>query len=42
MTFSCRGMVLGVAWIHLVGVGFGIRITRGVIGSWNYAFLLTI
>ena len=26
------GMVWGVDWIHLVGVGVGIKKTRGVIG----------
>ena len=25
MTFLCRGMVWGVDWIHLVGVGVGIK-----------------
>ena len=30
MTFSCREMVWVVDWIHLVGVGVGIKKTRGV------------
>ena len=38
MTFLCRGMVWGVDWIHLVGVGVGIKKTRGVIGSGNMHF----
>ena len=32
MIFSCGGMVWGVDWIHLVGVGVGITKTRG--GLW--------
>ena len=32
MTFLCQGMVWGVDWIHLVGVGVGIKKTRG--GLW--------
>ena len=32
MTFLCRRMVWGVDWIHLVGVGVGLKKTRGVIG----------
>ena len=32
ITFLCRGMVCGVDWIHLVGVGVGIRKPRGGIG----------
>ena len=32
MIFSCGGMVWGVDWIHLVGVGVGIKKTRG--GHW--------
>ena len=33
MTFLCRGMVWGVDWIHLVGVGVGIKKPGGgVIG----------
>ena len=32
MTFLCRGMVWGVDWIHLVGVGVGIKKTQG--GHW--------
>ena len=34
MIFSCGGMVWGVDWIHLVGVGVGIKKTRG--GNLNY------
>ena len=37
MTFSCRGEVWGVDWIHLVWVGVGIKNggswARGVVGS---------
>ena len=29
MTFLCRGMVWVVDWIHLVGMGVGIKKTRG-------------
>ena len=29
MIFSSGGMVCGVVWIHLVGVGVGIKKTRG-------------
>ena len=32
MTFSCRGKVWGVDWIHLVWVGVGIKKAMG--GSW--------
>ena len=32
MTYSFRGMVWGVDWIHLVGVGVGIKIPRGSLG----------
>ena len=32
MTFSCRGMVWVVDWIHLVGVGVGIKKPSG--GHW--------
>ena len=38
MTFLCRGMVWVVDWIHLVGVGVGIKKTRGVIGYENMHF----
>ena len=37
MIYSCRGMVWGVDWIHLVGVGVGIKKTRGY-WVWKYAF----
>ena len=30
MIYSCRGMVWGVDWIHLVWVGVGIKKARGV------------
>ena len=30
----------GVAWIHLVGVGVGIRKKQGGYWVWKYAFLL--
>ena len=33
MIFSCRGMVWGVDWIHLIRVGVGIKKPSGVIGS---------
>ena len=32
MTFLCRGMVWGVDWIHLVGVGVGIKKPGGSLG----------
>ena len=32
MTFSCREMVWVVDWIHLVGVGVGIKKTQ--VGHW--------
>ena len=32
MTFLCQGMVWGVDWIHLVGVGVGIKKNQG--GHW--------
>ena len=35
MIFSCGRMVWGDDWIHLVGVGVGIKKTSGVIGSEN-------
>ena len=38
MTFSCRGKVWGVDWIHLVWVGVGIKKARGVVGSGNMHF----
>ena len=31
MTFLCRGLVWGVDWIHLVGVGVGIKNSGGSI-----------
>ena len=40
MIFSCRGMVWGVEWILLVGVGVGIKKNQGGHWSWKYAFLL--
>ena len=30
--FSCEGMVCGVDWIHLVGVGVGMKKPRGSLG----------
>ena len=38
MTFSCEGMVCGVDWIYLVGVGVGMKKPRGVIGTRNMHF----
>ena len=35
MIYSCKGVVWGVDWIHLVWVGVGIRKSQGVIGSGN-------
>ena len=32
MTFSCREMVWGVDWIHLVWVGVGIKKPGGSLG----------
>ena len=32
MTFSCRGMVWGVDWIHLVWVWVGIKKPGGSLG----------
>ena len=37
MIYSCRGMVWGVDWIHLVGVGGGIKKPGGH-WVWKYAF----
>ena len=31
MTFLCRGMVWGVDWIHLVGVGVGMVFVWGLV-----------
>ena len=38
MTFSRRGNVCGVDWVHLVWVGVGIKKARGVVGSGNMPF----
>ena len=38
MTFSCRGKVWGVDWIHLVWVGVGIKKSQGGSWVWKYAF----
>ena len=35
MTFLCRGMVWGVDWIHLVGVGVGIK--KHLVQGWTKA-----
>ena len=40
MTFLCRGMVWGVDWIHLVGVGVGIKKNQGGHWVWKHALLL--
>ena len=41
MIYSCRGMVWGVDWIHLVWVGVDIK-SQGVIGYGQNAYLIQI
>ena len=42
MTFSRRGNVWGVDWIHLVWVGVGMKKARGGSWVWKYAFSIQL
>ena len=42
MTFSRRGNVWGVDWVHLVWVGVGIKKARGGSWVWKYAFSIQL